>query len=381
MSTRRQLLSAVATGTAVLAAAPLFAQAQGPGSLLPTPGTPGSGPVPTNAPIAGGKFRPFSRIGLGGVAIGNGFAPASGEQSQATLQAAFAAGVRYFDTSPWYGLGLGERRFGHFLHGLQREEYVLSSKVGRLLTATDSPPKTMWQEPSPFAYRYDYSAEGVRRSIEDSLQRLGVSYLDIVFIHDLSPDNRDMGERWSEYFAQAARGAIPELSRMRREGLIKAWGFGVNHPAPALRALEAGDPDIFLLACQYSLLDHREALDNTFPQLARRGVSVVVGAPLLAGYLAGRDRYLYAGSVPAWAPEKRARIMAVAERHGIDLRTAALQFAAAHPLVSAVIPGARTPEQVQANVQSMQVAIPGEFWEALKREQLIAPNAPVPAQA
>ena len=164
MSTRRQLLSAVAAGTAVLAASPLFAQAQGPGSLLPTPGTPGSGPVPTNAPIAGGKFRPFSRIGLGGVAIGNGFAPASGEQSQATLQAAFAAGVRYFDTSPWYGLGIGERRFGHFLHGLQREEYVLSSKVGRLLTATDSPPKTMWQEPSPFAYRYDYSGSASRTS-------------------------------------------------------------------------------------------------------------------------------------------------------------------------------------------------------------------------
>ncbi|GAB3485481.1 aldo/keto reductase [Azotobacter salinestris] len=381
MSTRRQLLSAAAAGAAVLAASPLLATAQDSGSLMPTRGKPGSGPLPTNAPVAGGRFRPLSRIGLGGVAIGNGFAPASDEQSRATLQAAFAAGVRYFDTSPWYGLGLSERRFGHFLHNLRPEEYVLSTKVGRLLTATDSPPKTMWAEPSPFTYRYDYSADGVRRSIEDSLQRLGVSQIDIVFIHDLSPDNQDMGERWAEYFEQAARGAIPELTRMREEGLIKAWGFGVNHPAPALRALEVGDPDIFLLACQYSLLDHQEALDNTFPQLAKRDISVVVGAPLLAGYLAGRDRYLYSGSVPAWAPEKRERITAVADRYGIDLRTAALQFAAAHPLVSAVIPGARTPEQAQANVQSMQVAIPNEFWETLRREQLIAQNAPVPSLA
>ncbi|MFB8828821.1 aldo/keto reductase [Azotobacter sp. CWF10] len=378
MTTRRQLLSAAAAGAAVLAASPLLASAQDSGALMPTRGKPGSGPLPTNVPIAGGKFRPSSRIGLGGVAIGNGFAPASDAQCQATLQAAFAAGARYFDTSPWYGLGLSERRFGHFLHNLKREEYVLSTKVGRLLSATDSPPKTMWQEPSPFAYRYDYSAEGVRRSVEDSLQRLGVSRIDIVFIHDLAPDNPDMGERWTEYFEQAAKGAIPELTRMREEGLIKAWGFGVNHPAPALRALEVGDPDIFLLACQYSLLDHQEALDNTLPKLAERGVSVVVGAPLLAGYLAGRDRYLYSGTVPSWAPEKRARIVAIAERHGIDLRTAALQFAAAHPLVSAIIPGARTPEQVQANVQSMRIAIPDEFWETLKREQLIAQNAPVP---
>jgi D-threo-aldose 1-dehydrogenase len=378
-ATRRTFLSATVAGTAALAARPLLAQSPDVGSVVPTKGKLTGKPLPTNAPATGGHYRPPYRVGLGGVPIGNGFAPTTDEQAEATLEAAWAAGVRYFDTSPWYGLGLCERRFGRFLHNHRPEDYVLSTKVGRLLTATDTPPgATMWKPPSPFAYRYDYTAAGVRRSIEDSLQRLGVSHIDIVFIHDLSPDNRDMLERWPEYFEVAAKGAIPELTRMRDEGVIKAWGLGVNRPEPALRAVEVGDPDIFLLATQYSLLHHQEALEHTFPVLERRGISVVVGAPLNAGYLAGRDRYDYRGQVPADAPAKRARMNALANEYGIDLRTAALQFSAAPPTVAAVIPGARTPEQVKANVMSMQVAIPDEFWAALKREGLIAKNAPVP---
>ncbi|MCD9028376.1 aldo/keto reductase [Luteimonas sp. BDR2-5] len=380
MNARRRFLSAAAAGSAALAAAPLLAQVAAPGSVLPTRGDAAARTLPVNPPQTGGRFRPPTRLGLGGVAIGNGFAAATDAQSQQTLQAALDAGVRYFDTSPWYGLGLSERRFGHALHNVLVDDYVLSTKVGRLLTATDTVPETMWQQPSPFDYRYDYSAEGTRRSIEDSLQRLGVSRIDVVFIHDLSPDNeQDLGMPWAERFAQAARGAMPELTRMREEGLIRAWGFGVNSPEPALRAVEEADPDIFLLACQYSLLDHDEALHRTFPRIAAHGASVVVGAPLLAGYLAGRDRYLYDGSVPDWAPARRARVQAVADRHGIDLRTAALQFAAAPAVVSAVIPGARTAAQVQANVASMSVAIPADFWAELRHERLIAEDAPLPA--
>nr|QLH55539.1 aldo/keto reductase [Myxococcus virescens] len=380
MRSRRQFLSAAATGAAALAAAPLLARAAGEGAVMPTKGKLATRSVPTNPP--GGKFRPTTRIGLGGVAIGNGFASTSDAQAQATMEAAWAAGVRYFDTSPWYGLGLSERRFGHFLHTRNADEYVLSTKVGRLLTAADAPPpKLLWNDASPFSYRYDYSAAGVRRSVEDSLQRLGVSRIDIVFIHDLSPDNQDMGDKWTEYFDQAAKGAMPELTKMREEGLIKAWGFGVNRAEPALRALEVSDPDIFLLATQYSLTNHEEALRKTFPALEKRGISVVVGSPLDAGYLAGRNRYLYGGTIPPGAPEKRTRMSAIAAKHGIDLRTAALQFAAAPSVVSAVIPGARTPQQVKANVQSMKVAIPDAFWEALKQEGLIARDAPVPSKA
>ncbi|KAB7770961.1 L-fucose dehydrogenase [Xanthomonas maliensis] len=349
---------------------------------MPTRGKASSAALPRNTPAPGSRFRPDGRLGFGGVAVGNGFAPATDAQSEQALAAAWASGVRYFDTSPWYGLGLSERRIGHHLHTHPASDYVLSTKVGRLLTATATPPKTMWQQPSPFAYRYDYSAAGVRRSIEDSLQRLGVSQIDIVYIHDLSPENeKDLGMPWEQRFAEAAKGAMPELTKMRKEGLIKAWGFGVNRPEPALRALEEADPDIFLLACQYSLLEHAQALHDTFPKIARHGASVVVGAPLLAGYLAGRERYLYDGTVPEWAPAKRQTALAVCERHGVDLRTVSLQFAAAPAVVSAVIPGARTAEQAQANAASMRVAIPPQLWEDLKREGVIAADAPVPTAA
>lgn len=380
MNARRHFLSAAAAGTAALAASPLLAQSGGTGSVLPTLGRAEARALATNPSRQGGRYRPHTRLGLGGVAIGNGFAEASDAQSEATLAAAYAAGVRYFDTSPWYGLGLSERRYGHHLHNHPARDYTLSTKVGRLLTATTAVLQdTMWQSPSPFHYRYDYSADGVRRSVEDSLNRLGVSQLDVVFIHDLSPDNeKDLGMPWEQRFAEAAKGAMPALTRLREDGLIKAWGFGVNRPEPALRAVAEADPDIFLLACQYSLLDHAEALHDTFPKIAAHGASVVVGSPLLAGYLAGRDRYLYDGKVPSWAPEKRTKVQAVCDRHGVDLRTAALQFADAPEVVSAVIPGARTPEQVRANVASMSIVIPAAFWAELKQQGLIAADAPVP---
>ncbi|MEA9748148.1 aldo/keto reductase [Xanthomonas campestris pv. raphani] len=379
MNTRRQFLSAAAAGTTALAASPLLAQSSAPGTVMPTRGRTAASAVQTSAPAKGARYRPTTRLGFGGVAIGNGVAPATDAQSEQTLAAVWDSGVRYFDTSPWYGLGLSERRTGHHLHNHAADSYVLSTKVGRLLTATDKPPKTMWQQPSPFDYRYDYSAAGVRRSIEDSLQRLGVSQIDVVYIHDLSPENeKDLGMPWEQRFAEAVKGAMPELTKMRKEGLIKAWGFGVNRPEPALRAIEEADPDIFLLACQYSLLDHAQALHDTFPKIARHGASVVVGAPLLAGYLAGRDRYLYEGTVPAWAPGKRQKALAICDKHGVDLRTVSLQFAAAPEVVSAVIPGARTAEQAQANAASMRVAIPAALWEDLKRAQVIEADAPVP---
>nr|WP_197973982.1 aldo/keto reductase [Stenotrophomonas sp. CFBP 13725] len=365
-----------------MAASPLFAQSPAPGSVLPTRGTPRSGGSPVARPQpTGGRYRPPTRMGLGGAPLGGSLAPTTRDAAQATMAAAWASGVRLFDTSPWYGLGLSERRMGNELHLHPADQYTLSSKVGRLLTGTAGPlQKTNWHDPAPFRYRYDYSADGARRSVEDSLNRLGVSQLDIVFIHDLSPENeKDLGMPWEQRFAEALRGAMPELSKMREEGLIKGWGFGVNRPQPALRAVAESDPDIMLLACQYSLLDHETTLRDTFPKLAEKGVSVMVGSPLLAGYLTGRERYLYGSPIPEWAPAKRAKIAAICERHGIDLRTAALQFADAPSVVSCIVPGARTPEQVRANVASMSIAIPADFWAELKKEKLISADAEVPA--
>jgi D-threo-aldose 1-dehydrogenase len=352
-----------------------------PGDVLPTRGPRRRAALPTN-PAGGPRYRPSSRVGLGGAPLGNNWAVVTEEDAEATLRAAWDGGMRLFDTSPWYGLGRSERRFGHFLNHQPRDEYAISTKVGRLLTATRQTPEVGWKDPPPFDYHYDYSAAGTRRSIEDSLQRLGIESIDIVLIHDISSDNEDMGERWTEYFEQARTGAFVELTRMRDEGLIKAWGMGVNTPEPALRAIEVADPDLFLLACQYSLLDHQRALDDTFPKLAAKDISVIVGSPLLAGFLVGRDRYLYGSTpVPPDSNEKRATAQRIAVAHGVDLRTASLQFANAPEIVSAIVPGASNAAQAAANTESMTVAIPDAFWTELREAGIITANAPVPKAA
>jgi len=374
MHTRRDVLTAAAATAALAAWSPLAAYAQ-PQGHSPSPQ---GGPLPMNPPAkSGGRFRPPGRFGLGGVAIGTGFAPLSAGQSDEVMKTAWDAGVRYFDTSPWYGLGLSERRMGHFLAGQNRDDYVLSTKVGRLMTATKNVPKVMWKAPSPFEFRIDYTADGTRRSIEDSLQRMGLARFDIVFIHDLSPDH--FGEKWVEHFDVAAKGAIPTLTRLREEGVIKGWGFGVNNVEPCLRALEVADPDVFLLATQYSVVHHEQALNQLFPKCAERGASIVVGAPFNSGFLAGRERYNYRDAVPPAIREKGARIAAIAKEHGTDLRTVALQFCLAPPVVSAVIPGASTGRQVIENALSVATRLPADLWAALKREKLIAENAPTPA--
>ncbi len=376
MITRRNFLSTGIKGAAVAAIAPVLPAFNGSdkfsgGDKIKEHESAEKGPLIK-------KYQPEQSFGLGGVAIGNAFRPTTDRQAQEAMEGAWAAGVRYFDTSPWYGLGLSERRFGHFLHNKKREEYVISTKVGRLLKPAKEIPDTMWQEPSPFDYEYDYSASGVRRSIEDSLQRMGIESIDIVFIHDLSPDNEDMGSRWTEYFKTAREGAMPELTKMREEGLIKGWGLGVNTIEPILQTLEVADPDIFLSATKYSLIEHEDALNRLLPACGKRNVPIISGAPLNSGFLAGIDRYNYSRDIPAGFKEKRERIKGIAKKHGVDLRTAALQFAAAPPEISAVIPGTRSAQQAKDNVQSMKVKIPADFWAELKKQKLIAGNAPVP---
>lgn len=332
-----------------------------------------------DAEKAGSRYRPDVRFGLGGVAIGNGFRVSPDEEAESALAGSWEAGVRYFDTSPWYGLGLSERRFGHFLDGQKRDEFVISTKIGRLLTPDRKFQHGMWKGKLGFNYKYDYTADGTRRSVEDSLQRLGLSNIDIVFIHDLSPDNQDMKDKWTDYFDIAAKGAIPELTRMREEGIIRGWGFGVNTIQPILKALEISDPDIFLAATQYSLMKHEDSLARLFPACEKHGASLVIGAPLNAGFLAGLDRYDYSGTIPEGFKEKRAKMVEVAKNHGTDLRTAALQFTAAPAVVSVTIPGARDAKQAKENADSMKVKIPAAFWEEMKAEKLIAENAPVPS--
>lgn len=366
-----------------LAPAPVPSPLTERGSVMRTEGRIVRADLPLNSASHKMRYMTPQRFGMGGTQIGNIFAPISDEQADSVLQAAWNAGVRLYDTSPFYGFGLSEYRLGRFLRGKNPADYVISTKVGRVLTAAGGvrADHAIWKSPAPFNYRYDYTAAGTRRSVEDSLQRLGLPRIDIVFIHDLSPDNTELEGGWEAAYQVARTGAMVELEKMRSEGLIKAWGFGVNTPNAVVQAMTRDDPtpDIVLLACQYSLLDHRDALRNTFPALKRKGTSVVVGTPLNDGFLGGRSRYNFSPDIPAGAIEKRARIMAVAGQHGIDIHTAALQFAAAHPQVSAIIPGARSPGQIISNVQAMKVGIPAAFWEDLKSQSLIDAQAPVPS--
>lgn len=319
-------------------------------------------------------------FGIGGVAAGNGWHHNSDAQIQETLEAAWNAGVRYYDTSPFYGHGLSERRFGHFLFSKNRDEFTLSTKVGRLFEADRSykqAPGSLWHGNLNFKYKFDYTAAGVRRSVEDSLQRLGLSSIDTVFVHDLSPDTGNIGD-WEEQFEVARKGAFPKLSKMREEGLIKHWGLGVNTPQPILKALEVADPDMMLVAIQYTLLEHEHALNILFPAMQKKNVKAVIGGPLNGGFLAGKERFNYGNTIPPEMSKKRADISAIAKKHGTDLRTAALQFTAAHPVVASTIPGASTAEQAKANAESMLVKIPASFWQELKQAGLIAAAAPEP---
>ncbi len=326
--------------------------------------------------------KPF---GLGGVPFGNEFAYVTDEVAYATVEAAWNAGVRYYDTSPWYGLGLAERRLGSFLHKQTRGEYVVSSKVGKLLTASrDNNAKEYFPfTSSPNNLRFDYTADGVKRSIEDSLQRLGIDALDVVFVHDLSPDNRLLPGPWEEQFEIARTGAFPALSKMRDEGMIKAWGLGVNSPEPILKLMEVADANVCLLARQYSLIDHENALHQVFPKARECGMVFVVGSSLNAGFISGSARFNYGKDnyeIPAGIVEKRARLRAIAERYGVDLRTAALQFSIAPDVAVALVVGCANPQQVLADYTSLKTGIPPSFWLDLRSEGLIENAAVVPSQ-
>ena len=330
------------------------------------------------------RYKPPVHFGLGGVPLGNEFAVITEKDAYATLEAAWSAGVRYYDTSPWYGLGLCERRFGNFLHSKNRSDYILSSKVGKLLKASrqNNAKEYFPFTPSPNNLVFDYTADGVKRSIEDSLQRLGLDALDIVFVHDLSPDNSYLPSPWEEQFEIARKGAFPALTQMREEGIINGWGLGVNRPEPIMKLLDVADPDVCLLASQYSLIDHENALHHVFPAARAKGISFVVGSSLNAGFISGSQRYNYGKEnykIPQPIIKKREQLREVAERHGVDLRTAALQFSAAPDLASALVVGAASEQQIVADYSSMQVRIPAEFWAELKERKLIEQDAPVPA--
>jgi D-threo-aldose 1-dehydrogenase len=383
MSTRRDFLNLALKGSALTAAAAAL-----PGSASAHVNSIDDRNITTMKNNASSDsnvhYKLRFKFGLGGVPLGNEFAVVTDTDAYATLEAAWSAGVRYYDVSPWYGLGLAERRYGNFLHNKKRNEYVISTKVGKLLKAsrTAKNRELFPFSPSPNDIIFDYTSSGTRRSIEDSLQRLGIDSLDVVFVHDISSDNKLLPTSWQEQFDIAAKGAFPELTRMREEGLIKGWGIGVNTPEPILRVLREADPDVCLMASQYSLIDHKNALNQIFPAVRSKNASLVVGSSLNAGFISGSPRYNYGEEsfrIPPEFLEKRKRLREVASNHGVDLRTAALQFSASPDVASALVVGANSEQQILADYTSMQTKIPAEFWAELKAQKLIEQNAPTPA--
>lgn len=326
------------------------------------------------------------RLGFGTAPLGNMFRAIPDEEAAATVQAAWDHGIRYFDTAPFYGAGLSEIRLGEVLSGMPRDAYVLSTKVGRVILdeAEDPAARDLGEKGGLFAHGRpnkmvnDYSADATLRSIEDSLNRLRTDRLDIVWVHDVAQDF--YGDEWLAMYETARTGAFRVLDRLRDEGVIKAWGLGVNRVEPLEVTLDLDEPrpDAFLLAGRYTLLDHERALQRLLPAAAARDVDIVVGGPYSSGILAGGTHFEYQ-QAPAEIVAKVERIKELAARHGVGIKAAALQFSLAHPATAAAIPGATRPSRVAEDVAALAETVPAAFWNALREEGLIAGNAPLPA--
>ncbi|MFF4346010.1 aldo/keto reductase [Streptomyces sp. NPDC001530] len=314
-----------------------------------------------------------SELSFGAAGIGNLFTAVTDEQAYEAVDAAWAGGIRSFDTAPHYGIGLSERRLGAALRERPRAEYTVSTKVGRLLEPTDAGGDDLadgFAVPATHRRVWDFSADGVRRSLDASLERLGLDRVDVVYLHD--PD---------DHAEQAFREGYPALEKLRSQGVVGAIGAGMNQAEMLTRFVRETDVDVVLCAGRYTLLDH-QALTELLPAAQDRGTSVVIGGAFNSGLLADPRpgaTYNYT-TAPAELLDRALRLKAVAERHGITLRAAALTFPAAHPAVASVLVGARSADEVHDCVRQFATPVPLEFWRELIAEGLLPATAPVPVQ-
>jgi D-threo-aldose 1-dehydrogenase len=326
-----------------------------------------------------------TRLGFGGAPIGNLTQAVPDSDARAAAEAAWDAGIRYFDTAPWYGIGLSEHRIGSFLRDKPRSEYVLSTKVGRLLKPW--PPRYgprsqrgTWTEPLDFEVRFDYSYDGIMRAWEDSLQRLGLPEVDILLIHDLDRGYHGSEAGFQARLGQLANGGFAALRDLRAEGRISAIGAGVNVPGTITEMLDLCDLDLFLVAGPYTLIEH-SILNTELARCSRQGVRVVIGSALRDGLLATGVR---PGDVrsptrfDAATLDRVKRFEAACERFDVPLPAAALQFPSAHPTVASLVFGAVNADQVKQCAVWYGMDIPPELWSDLKEEGLIPSDAPIP---
>jgi D-threo-aldose 1-dehydrogenase len=319
-------------------------------------------------------------LSFGAAPIGNLFAPISEAESAAMIEAAWEAGLRYYDTAPYYGHGLSELRTGQALRWKDRDAFVLSSKVGRVLAPDrrediDFAP---WRDGAPFKLHFNYSYDGTMRAFEDSLQRLALERMDICFIHDIDVFTR--GADQPAVFREAMDGCWRALEKLRSSGVVKAIGVGVNEWEVCHAALQQRDFDCFLLAGRYTLLE-QDALNEFLPLCEKRGAAVVVGGGFNSGILATGARpgakYNYAPA-PAAIMDKVAKIESVCAQYNVPLPAAALQFVVAHPAIPSFIAGTRTVQQLKQNIDWFGFPIPAPFWAELKRKGLLREDAPTP---
>ncbi|RAT94192.1 aldo/keto reductase [Brevibacillus sp. Leaf182] len=325
------------------------------------------------------------QLGFGTAPLGNMFRNIPEEEALATVDAAWENGIRYFDTAPFYGAGLAELRLGEALAKRPRDEYVLSTKVGRIILDELEDPtlRDLGEKGGLFEYgrknkiHVDYSEDGTLRSIEDSLKRLQTDRLDIVYVHDIAQDF--YGDEWLSHFESARKGAFRALTRLRDEGVIKSWGLGVNRvePIEIAMALDEAQPDAFLMAGRYSLLDHDRALQRVMPNAAKMNAKIIVGGPYSSGVLAGGTHFEYQKASPEIIAKVNS-IKVIANRHNISIKAAALQFVLANPAVAAVIPGASRPDRITEDVAAMNEVIPVAFWQEMREQKLVAQDAPLP---
>ncbi|KQW80790.1 aldo/keto reductase [Brevundimonas sp. Root1279] len=336
-----------------------------------------NGGVPGRRAVAG-----LTPLGFGGAAIGNLYRPVTDVEALEAVTAAWDVGVRYFDTAPHYGFGLGEERMGAALKALDpRGEAVVSTKVGRLLqpVADAARERHGFVEAAAFEPVFDYSHDGVLRSFEASLKRLQRDRIDILFAHDLGAATHGAAhpERWAEFIG----GGYRAMRRLRDEGVVGAIGLGANEWQVCEQALAEGEFDAFLLAGRYTLLE-QTSLDSFLPLCAERGASVIVGGPFNSGVLAcavpSDDAHYDYAAPPAWVVDKVDALRAACAAWSLELPAAALQFPLAHPQVVSVIPGVADADEARAAAARIAAPIPPGFWQDLMRRGLIHPASPLP---
>ncbi|WP_206996145.1 aldo/keto reductase [Trinickia mobilis] len=329
----------------------------------------------------GSRDLEVTGLSLGTAPLGGLYRDLSDEDAHATIDAAWRAGMRYFDTAPHYGNTLAEHRLGTALRRYPRDEYVLSTKAGRRFVPRKTPFDNTegWQNPLPFEAIYDYTHDGILRSFEDSQQRLGIVEIDILLVHDIGRVTH--GENDAHYWSQLTQGGgFRALGELRASGAVKAVGLGVNEGAAILEAMDAFDIDCALLAGRYTLLE-QTTLADLLPACEKRGVSILLGGAFNSGILArgveGDLKFNY-GAAPPEVIERVARIERVCKAHEVPIAAAALQFPYAHSAVATVLTGARSADELRENVASFERPIPAELWSALRDEGLLDTAAPVP---